>query len=156
MAKSKKPARGKKATAGKGAKKATRKAVKATTKKKPAAKAAPAARKAAPVKLNDRQRDFLRRIGDAGAAGFTAAKSAEQRTIDALLDRKLVKKGARNKETGKTPYFLTKAAQKHLPAAPPAPPLVAVAEPAPMIAIPEAVPGPAPELAPAPPQPPAR
>ena len=84
--------------------------------------------------------EFLQRIKDAGEAGYAAARNSEQRTIDALAARKLVKKGARNKETGKTPYLLTKAAASHLPAAaPPAPaPTAPVAAPAPAAAPPQA------------------
>ena len=125
MATTKKATTGKKAGAGarKGATKA--KGVAKTTKTKVTAKAAPAAPappKAVPAKLNDRQREFLQKVKDAGEAGYVVARSIEQRTIDALAARKMLKKGARNKETGKTPYFLTKAAANHLPAAAAPPP----------------------------------
>ena len=147
MATTKKATTGKKAGAGarKGATKA--KGVAKTTKTKVTAKAAPAApapSKAGPVKLNDRQREFLQKVKDGGTSGYVAARSVEQRTIDALAARKMVKKGARNKETGKTPYFLTKAAANHLPA-----PAAAAPAPAPAVA-PEPVPAPS-AVAPAPP-----
>jgi hypothetical protein len=111
------------ASARKGAAKAKGVAPKTKTKSKSkaAAKAAPAPKKAAGPKLNDRQLELLKRIGAAGEAGYVAGKGPEQRSIDALVGRKLLKKGAKNKETGKTPYFVTKAGQKHLPAATPAP-----------------------------------
>lgn len=130
MAATKKGTTGKKAGAGAGKSKTQAKGVAKTTKAAPAAAkkaaaskpaAAPAAtvKKTAAVKLNDRQREVLGRIKSAGESGYDAPK-AEQRTIDALAERKLVKKGAKNKETGKAPYLVTKAGEKHLPAAPPA------------------------------------
>ena len=70
--------------------------------------------KKAPVKLNDKQRDFLKRIKDAGESGYTIGPKIEQRTINALQERKLVKRGAKNKETGSFPYVLTKAGEKNL------------------------------------------
>ena len=137
MATTKKATTGKKA--GAGARKVATKAkgVAKTTKSKATAKAAPAPPKAGPVKLNDRQREFLQKVKDAGEAGYAAARNSEQRTIDALAARKLLKKGARNKETGKTPYLLTKAAANHLPAAaPPAPALAPEPVPVPVPAQP--------------------
>jgi hypothetical protein len=121
MATTKKAKTGK--TAGASARKGAAKAkgVAPKSKSKAAAKTAPAAKKAAGLKLNDRQTDLLKRVGAAGATGYVAGKGPEQRSIDALVTRKLLKKGAKNKETGKTPYFVTKAGQKQLPAAAPAP-----------------------------------
>jgi len=158
MATTKKATTGKKAGAGarKGATQA--KGVAKTTRNKMTAKAAPAApapSKGVPAKLNDRQREFLQKVKDAGAAGYGVARSIEQRTIDALAGRKMLKKGARNKETGKTPYFLTKAAANHLPAAAappapnPAPEPVAVPAQAPVAAPPQvagATPAPPPAM----------
>ena len=90
------------------------KAAKAT----PAAKAAPAAKatakKAAPIKLTDRQTEFLRKIRGAGVPGYKSAQKAEQRTIDALQDRKLVKRGPKDKESGLYHYQTTKAGEKFL------------------------------------------
>jgi hypothetical protein len=103
----------------KGATKANGVAKKAKT--KPTAKGA-SAKKAPAVKLNERQRDFLKKIKDAGEAGYTIGQKAEQRTIDALIERKLVKRGAKNKETGQHSFSLTKSGEKHLAAAAPAPP----------------------------------
>src|SRR4051794_37410020 len=51
--------------------------------------AAPKAAKkagAAAVKLNDRQRDFLKKIQSAGEPGYRIGPKIEQRTIDALQE----------------------------------------------------------------------
>jgi len=119
MATTKKASTGTKAGAGarKGATKANGAAKETVS--EPTASGATAPKKAVPIRLNDRQREFLKKIKDAGVAGYEAAQKVEQRTIDALFERKLVKKGAKNKETGKQPYLLTKAAERHLPAASP-------------------------------------
>jgi hypothetical protein len=121
MATSKKGTTGTKAGAGarRGATKAN--GVAKTTRTGPAAKGAPASRKAGPVKINDRQREFLTRIKGAGESGYEVGKKVEQRTIDALVERKLVKRGAKNKESGNARYLLTRTGEKHLPAASPAP-----------------------------------
>ncbi len=87
--------------------------------KAPAAKAAPK-KVAAPVKLTDRQVDFLKQIYGAKDAGYLLEKKAEQRTIDALLDRKLIKKGAKDKTSGHFRYMVSKAGEKHLSTLPPA------------------------------------
>lgn len=72
-------------------------------------------RKAAPaIKINDRQREFLDRIHGAGETGYRIGQKGEQRTIDALIERKLVKRGAKDKESGTYSYALTKTGQKHL------------------------------------------
>src|SRR5262245_43439639 len=117
MATTKKGTTGKKAgaVAGKNETKATVTAK--PTQTQPTAKSPTAPAKPAPVKLNDRQREFLSRIKGTGETGYVVGPKAEQRTIDALIERKLVKKGAKNKETGQQPYLLTKAGEKHLPAA---------------------------------------
>jgi hypothetical protein len=119
MATSKKGTTGTKAGAGarRGATKAN--GVAKTTQTGSTAKGAPASRKAGPVKINDRQREFLTRIKGAGEAGYEVGKKAEQRTIDALVERKLVKRGAKNKESGNSRYLLTRTGEKHLPTAAP-------------------------------------
>src|SRR4051794_30393454 len=71
-------------------------------------------KKAAPVKLNDRQRDFLKKIKDAGEGGYFPAQKVEERTLTALVERKLVKQGAKDKEKKSRPYLLSKAGEKHL------------------------------------------
>jgi hypothetical protein len=87
-----------------------------------------ATKKATPPKLNDRQREFLKKIKEAGEPGYEASRKVEQRTIDALVERKLVKRGSKNKETGNQRYLLTKAGETHMP---PAAPIAASAEPPP-------------------------
>jgi hypothetical protein len=95
------------------------------TRTKPAAPSnghgATAARKPAPVRLTDRQTEFLKKIHEAGESGYTLVLKAERRTIEALLERKLLKRGAKNKETGQPRFLLTKAGAKHLPSTPAAP-----------------------------------
>jgi hypothetical protein len=73
----------------------------------------PASKEAAPIKLTDRQRDFLKTIS-ATKEGYTTAKKAEQKTIEALLDRKLIKRGAKDKQSGNYCYLVSKAGEKHL------------------------------------------
>ena len=86
-----------------------------------AAKKASAPKKAvAPVKLNPRQLDFLKQIHGAKEDGYVLAKKAEQRTIEALLDRKLIKKGAKDKTSGHFRYLVSKAGEKHLSSISPA------------------------------------
>jgi hypothetical protein len=103
-------------------KKSAPKAKKATAKKAPAKKAAPkkatgvkkaTPKKAAP-KLNDKQKVILAKIAGV-PAGYIVGVKTEQRTIDALAERKLVKKG--KKVDGKATFQITKAGQKQLPAA---------------------------------------
>jgi hypothetical protein len=81
---------------------------------KGAAKKAGGAKKAAPVKLNDRQREFLSRIKSAGEGGYHMGQKAEERTLEALRERKLVKRGAKDKVKGTHPYTLSRAGEKHL------------------------------------------
>jgi hypothetical protein len=80
----------------------------------PSATKKAAARVVAPIKLTERQRDFLKTIWEAKEQGFTTAKKAEQKTIDALLDRKLIKRGAKDKQSGSYRYQVSKAGEKHL------------------------------------------
>ena len=93
-------------------------ASKAETPKPTAVPKAPAVaapkKTAAPVKLTDRQLDFLKQIQGAKEAGYVLEKKAEQRTIEALLDRKLIKKGAKDKTSGHFRYMVSKAGEKHL------------------------------------------
>ena len=106
-----------KAAAPKAAVKATPKT--AAPKTKAAAPKAAAPKKAAPkkaavVKLTDSQSDMLKKIHGTGEKGFPAEKKAEQKTLDALQTRKLVKKGAKNKETGHVHYTTSSAGKKHV------------------------------------------
>jgi hypothetical protein len=132
MAATKKAGAGTKA--GAGARKGTTKAngVAKDAKSRPTAHGSAAPKKKpAAVKLNDRQREFLKKIHDAGEAGYHVGAKVEQRTIDALAERHLVKRGPKDAATGHHRYLLTKAAGKHLPAAPaPAPAPAVEAAPA--------------------------
>lgn len=78
--------------------------------------AKPAAAKSAPVKLTENQAKFLGTIHAAGASGYEPKNKNEQRSIDALVSRKLVKRGTKNKETGNFRFVLTKAGTGLLPA----------------------------------------
>ena len=51
--------------------------------------------------------------------GFLVGRKADQRTIDALMDRKLIKKGAKDRESGNFRYSVSKAGEKHLTSSPP-------------------------------------
>jgi hypothetical protein len=79
---------------------------------KTAAKAAARKKKAPPVKLTDKQRDLLNTIHNAGEAGY--GSKAQQKRLDALHGKKLLKRGPKNKTTGVHHYTVTKAGQKHL------------------------------------------
>jgi len=70
--------------------------------------------KDAPTKLTDSQKDLLTKVHGAGEAGYPAAKQIEERSLDALIKRKLIKKGAKNKESGKVHHFVSAAGKKHL------------------------------------------
>lgn len=92
-------------------------ASKAQTPKAPVApkKAAAAPKKAAaPVKLTERQLEFLKQIHGASAEGYMTAKKAEQKTLETLLDKKLIKKGAKDKASGNFRYTVSKAGEKHI------------------------------------------
>ncbi|HEX8199643.1 MAG TPA: hypothetical protein VF590_04095 [Isosphaeraceae bacterium] len=69
---------------------------------------------AAPIKLNDKQRELLGKVKEAGESGYAIGQKIEQRTITALQERKLIKRGAKNKETGNYHYLLTKLGEKQL------------------------------------------
>ena len=85
-----------------------------TPKAAPAAPKKAAAKKAAaPVKLTERQLEFLKMIHGA-TEGYLTAKKAEQKTLDTLLDKKLIKKGAKDKASGNFRYTVSKAGEKHL------------------------------------------
>ena len=66
----------------------------------------------APVKLTPTQGELLKKIGGS-ETGYLAEKKAEQRTIDALLERKLIKKGAKDKASGNVNYMISSAGKKH-------------------------------------------
>src|SRR4051812_9011948 len=70
-----------------------------------ASKGGAAKKGAAPVKLNDKQRELLGKVKEAGEAGYAIGQKIEQRTINALQERKLIKRAAKNKETGNYHYL---------------------------------------------------
>lgn len=87
------------------------------TKPKAAPKAAGAkktAAKKAGIKVTDKQRELLQTVAGTGATGYTPASAAENRTLEALKEKKVVKSLAKNKETGKIPFAVTKAGEKVL------------------------------------------
>ncbi len=86
----------------------------------------PAAPKAAPKKttakktstllrLSDKQKDFLKKILEAGDAGYEAIKT-ELKAIEGLTTKKLVKKSSKGKAPAR--FVLTKAALKIMTPAP--------------------------------------
>ncbi len=74
---------------------------------------------AVPVKLTERQLEFLKMIHGTKEPGFLVGRKADQRTIDALIDRKLIKKGAKDRESGNFRYSVSRAGEKHLTSSPP-------------------------------------
>ena len=84
----------------------------------PAPKKAAAApkKKAAPVKLTDNQVGLLKKVAEAKETGYPATK-AENRAIESLQTKKLVKRGTKTKE-GSYHYLVTKSGEKHLTPAP--------------------------------------
>ena len=71
-------------------------------------------KKAAPVKLTPNQTDLLKKVHGAGEAGLPADSKAVAKSLEALKDKKLIKKGKKNKDTGHVHYHLSKAGEKHL------------------------------------------
>src|SRR5262245_44836594 len=101
---------------------------KATTKKKAApaqstpakAMAKPAAVKKAPaIKLSDAQVRVLGAVQQAGEGGYAAGKG-EAKTLESLLNKKMVKAGKKVDGVGR--FLMTKSGAKHIPAAAPAAP----------------------------------
>jgi hypothetical protein len=83
-------------------------------KKKAAPKKAAAKKAAAPLKLSASQDELLKKIGGAAETGYTLAKKAEQRSIDSLLEKKLIKKGAKDKASGAIRYHISSSGKKHI------------------------------------------
>ncbi len=81
-----------------------------STPKKAAAKKAAAA----PIKLTASQDEMLKKIGEGAEAGYMVGKKIEQRSIESLLTKKLIKKGAKDKESGNLRYHISTAGKKHL------------------------------------------
>lgn len=84
-------------------------------------KAATPKKAAAPAKLTSTQTDLLSRVHGAGEPGYRSEKKGEQRTLDALRERKLIKRGAKHKESGEYHYLISNAGKKHIETNPPAP-----------------------------------
>jgi hypothetical protein len=96
------------------AKKAAKKAGAAKTKTGAAKKAGKKKASAAPVKLSTSQTELLRKVGGASEPGYRFEKKAEQRTLDALHERKLIKRGPKHKESGSYHYTISNTGKKHL------------------------------------------
>jgi hypothetical protein len=93
--------------------------------KKAEAAAAPAAKApkkpaatAAPIKLTATQTEYLKKIKDSAAEGFLSSKKVELKTLEALLSRKLIKKGGKDKASGGFKYLISKQGEKHLESQP--------------------------------------
>jgi hypothetical protein len=92
--------------------------------KKAAKKAAGAAKKAAPkklfvLKLSPTQAEMLKKVaGHSGHLGYLAENKSENKTLEALLKYKLIKKGKKDAASGNFHYQVTKAGQKYLSASP--------------------------------------
>ena len=121
----------------KGTKAAEAKSTPAVAPKAAAPKAA--AKKAPAIKLTDAQTRVLSAVHQTKEAGFVGSK-AEAKTLEALLLKKMVKKGKKT-ANGSYQFLVTKAGAKHVPAP------VAPSAPAPVsapVAAPEASPAPSP------------
>jgi hypothetical protein len=104
-------------------------AVKKAAPKKGAATKAAAPKKAAvkkkagaaPVKLSTSQTDLLKKVhGAPDPAGYRPEKK-EQRTADSLHEKKLLKRGAKHKESGTYHYQVSNTGKKHVETHPNAP-----------------------------------
>jgi histone H1/5 len=113
------------------AKKAAPKQAKADTKQaSPKAKSAPKAKaasakkaapkKAAAPKLSSTQEQLLKSIAGAGESGYLPTKKAEQKTVEALMKHKLVKKGKKDTKTKTFHVLLSQTGKKHLDSSTPA------------------------------------
>jgi hypothetical protein len=91
---------------------ATKTATPKATTKKPAVKVK--VKKAPAIKLTDKQTEFLKSIKSAGEGGYKGDKKAEAKALEALLGKKLIKKGAKDKASGAYSYTISKAGEKHL------------------------------------------
>ncbi len=76
------------------------------------AKPAKAPKPVAPaVKVTDKQKEFLKAIS-ADSAGYLTSRKAEQKSLESLLEKKLIKKGAKDKASGTYRYVISKAGEK--------------------------------------------
>ena len=94
----------------------------AAPKAAPKGAAMPKAKKAAPaaIKLTGTQHDLLKKIGEATGHGYLSGKKIELKTLQALQDRKLIKRGAKDKASGGFHYQVSTAGKKHMDSSPPA------------------------------------
>src|SRR5262249_43911210 len=94
-----------------------KKAAKKASPKKSAKKASPKKgspkKKAAPVKLTDKQKDLLKKVSDTKESGYLGSK-AETRMLESLQTKKLIKRGAKDKTSGSYRYTVSKTGQKHV------------------------------------------
>ena len=90
-------------------------------KKSAAPKSAVKKKSAAPLKLTTSQSELLRKVGSAAEPGYRVEKKAEQRTLDALHERKLIKRGSKDKASGSYHYQISNAGKKHIGSSNPTP-----------------------------------
>src|SRR4051794_8693483 len=76
--------------------------------------AAPKKAAPAPIRLSASQGELLKKIGGATEAGYSVEKKVEQRSVDSLLEKKLIKKGAKDKATGSLRYHISSAGKRHI------------------------------------------
>ena len=88
----------------------------AEAKSKPAGAPKGAVKKAAAIKLSDAQGRVLSAVAQTNEAGYVGTK-AEGRILEALLKRKLIKKG-KKEASGSSRYLVTKAGAKYVPPPP--------------------------------------
>ena len=85
----------------------------AAPKKAAASKKAPAPKKkAAPVKLTDKQSDLLKKIHGHKEPYFGG--KGESKMLESLQTKKLIKRGAKDKSSGNYSYSVSKAGEKHV------------------------------------------
>ncbi|GAC1464088.1 MAG: hypothetical protein NVSMB9_02360 [Isosphaeraceae bacterium] len=77
------------------------------------------------IKLTAPQADLLSRVADSGAAGYLGNKKAEHRVLETLNERKLIKKGTKDKVSGHFHYQVSSPGKRILDAPKPAPTVVA-------------------------------
>jgi hypothetical protein len=96
------------------AKKAAPKKSASVAKKSAAPKSAVKKKAAAPIKLTSSQSELLKKVGSAAEPGYKFEKKAEQRTLDALHERKLIKRGSKDKASGSYHYQISNTGKKHI------------------------------------------
>ena len=86
----------------------------AKTKAAPKKSAAPKKAAAPAIKLTASQGELLKKVGGTAETGYAVEKKIEQRSLDSLLEKKLIKKGAKDKATGSIRYHISSAGKKHI------------------------------------------